>query len=155
MILFIVRHAIAEDRAPGLLDSERALTKKGKKRFARVVAGLPGAGVDIDVVLHSPWRRAVETAEMITFARRWRAEEALARAPDEALLDAIKDAGSHVAVVGHEPWLTELIAWLTTGERALGNRFELKKGAVAALDGAPSPGAMRLCALYPPRVWRP
>lgn len=154
MRLFVIRHAIAEDRAPGLPDADRALTKKGKKRFARVARGLEELHIEIDVVLYSPWRRAEQTAEMLSFALSSRAARELARAPDEALLDAIRGAGSSVAVVGHEPWLSELCAWLAIGDRARGDRFELKKGAVVELEGKPWPGEMRVCALLPPRVFR-
>jgi phosphohistidine phosphatase len=59
-----------------------------------------------------------------------------------------------VAVVGHEPWLGELIALLTTGESRHGETIPLKKGGVAILEGAPTPGGMTLRALLPPRVSR-
>ena len=62
--------------------------------------------------------------------------------------------GETVAVVGHEPWLSELIAWLVVGEPADGDaRFRMKKGGVAQLRGTPRPGRMQLRALLPPKLF--
>ena len=37
------------------------------------------------------------------------------------------EVGPDAAVVGHEPWLSQLVAWLTTGEQR-GELVELEKG---------------------------
>jgi len=62
--------------------------------------------------------------------------------------------GESLAVVGHEPWLSELIAWLCLGERELGAAFQLKNGGVAWLSGEPVPGGCVLKALWTPRSLR-
>lgn len=154
MQLFVIRHAIAEDRHPDRADADRALTSDGARRFEHHVRALDRLGVRLSHVLHSPWRRAVETAALLAplAAQPPVALDALAAAPSEALLEAL--AGSHVAVVGHEPWLGELIAWLVSGERELGERFPLKKGGVAHLEGSARPGEMVLRALWTPKVLR-
>ena len=54
----------------------------------------------------------------------------------------------------HQPWLGELLAWLTVGDRALGAAFDVKKAGVAHLTGDPRPGGMRLLALLPSSVLR-
>ena len=59
-----------------------------------------------------------------------------------------------VGVIGHEPWLGELIALLTTGEPRHGETLALKKGGVALLEGTIAPGGMRLRALLPPKILR-
>lgn len=76
---------------------------------------------------------------------------ALAASPHAALFDEL--AGDVVSVVGHEPWLSELIALALVG-RSDGARFVLRKGGVAWLDGEPRAGAMSLRALFPPRALR-
>jgi phosphohistidine phosphatase len=76
----------------------------------------------------------------------------LARQPAAPLLAEIR--GTSVALVGHEPWLSQLAAWLTTGDRRLGSKFRMKKGGVIVLEGDPRPGAMRLVAALPPKVLR-
>ena len=36
--------------------------------------------------------------------------------------------GERVALVGHEPWMGELVAWLTTGAPPHGSVFALSAG---------------------------
>lgn len=151
MDLFLIRHAVAED---GDDDDARPLSAKGDKRFRQVVGGLERLEVRFDHVLHSPKLRAVQTAELLAPLAdgAFEVTPLLARAPDEKLLARLD--GDAVAAVGHEPHLSALLAWLTVGDDALGHAFELKKGAVAHLAGAPVPGGMRLVALYPPSTLR-
>jgi phosphohistidine phosphatase len=159
MDLWIVRHASAEERSALGDDARRALTAAGRRDFAREVRGLARLGAEFDLVLHSPMRRAQETADLLE--RLCAGETAvcagLAREPDERLLDEIR--GERVALVGHEPWLSRLMAWLVFGWRVYEQEphaalFELKKGGVALLAGEPRPGAMALRALYPPSALR-
>jgi phosphohistidine phosphatase len=159
MKLWVIRHAKAGHDAPS--DAERPLSAEGIARFTLHVAALERMGVRFQRVLHSPWRRAVETTRMLdpvldgdTFPC-----EGLTREPDSALLDAIMGdpyGGDEecVAVVGHEPWLTELVGLLALGHREAGRAFELKKGGVVVLEGSPAPGGMRIRAHLPPRVLR-
>lgn len=150
MELFLIRHAIAED---GDDDDARALTKKGRARFGAVVALLDALGVRFDRVLHSPKLRAVQTADCLRALvdGPFEVTNHLVGAPSKALLAACE--GDRVALVGHEPMLSALLAWLVTGEVS-GGSFELKKGAVACLEGQPAPGGMTLRWLVPPRVAR-
>jgi phosphohistidine phosphatase len=62
--------------------------------------------------------------------------------------------GDRIALVGHEPWMGELVAWLTTGTPADGSVFAFKRGGVAWLEGALQPGQMVLQAFLPPKVLR-
>lgn len=154
MRLYVVRHAIAEERSVARPDAERRLTKEGARRFTQHVRALERLGVRFSHVFHSPWRRAAETAALLAPLSSTPPSplDALAAPPDEALLEPL--AGSHVALVGHEPWLGSLIAWLVIGSREEGARFVVKKGAVAQLEGEPRPGAMRLSALLSPKLLR-
>src|SRR5690349_4502486 len=106
--LYVVRHAVAEEKREGLPDAERALTGKGRSQFRKAAKAFRAMDVSLDRLLHSPKRRAVETAEPL--ARYVEGDTvaiaALARAPDAALLDEIR--GETVAVVGHEPFLGQL-----------------------------------------------
>ena len=151
MDLFIIRHAIAED---GEDDDARPLSPKGRRRFRETVSSLGKLGVKFDRVIHSPKVRAVQTADLLNplIDGEKEASPLLAAPPSAALLSLI--FGGVVAVVGHEPWLSTLLAWLVTGDETLGKAFELKKGAVARLDGSPTPGGMKLRALLPPAVLR-
>jgi phosphohistidine phosphatase len=150
MELFLIRHATAAD---GDDDDARALTRKGRERFDEVVALLDALGVRFDRVLHSPKLRAVQTAERLSALvdGPFEVTNHLVGAPSKALLAAC--VGDRVALVGHEPRLSALLAWLVTGD-ADGGAFELKKGAVACLAGEPTPGGMTLRWLLPPKVAR-
>ena len=151
MQLLLIRHAIAED---GAEDDARALTEKGRKRFEEVVRGLDALDLRLDLVLHSPKLRAVQTAELLAplVDGEVQVTGLLAEAPGQALLKHLR--GEAVAVVGHQPWLGELLGLLLTGETRHGAAFELKKGAVARLEGECAPGAMRLMALLQPGALR-
>lgn len=154
--IFVIRHAIAALRSETVPDAERALTPEGHAKLGKVVAGLARLDVELDQVLHSPWRRAVETAAGLgPLLRRGavvRATPELARSPREALLAELD--GGRAALVGHEPWMGELVAWLVLGDRAQGAHFALKKAGVAWLRGDPRPGGCALHALLPPRYLR-
>lgn len=68
MELFLVRHALAAPLPEGAgeeADAARPLTAKGIRRFRKVVRGLKALGVSLDLVLTSPKRRALETAELL------------------------------------------------------------------------------------------
>lgn len=152
MELFIIRHAIAED---GDDDDIRPLSPKGTKRFKDTVAALHALEIRFDRILHSPKLRAVQTAtllEALLAGSPLESTPLLATAPSAALLSLL--SGDVVAVVGHEPDLSTLLAWLVTGDNTLGGAFELKKGSVARLEGSPTPGGMRLRALLPPAAMR-
>jgi phosphohistidine phosphatase len=136
MDLFLIRHAIAEERRAGLLDAHRELTERGRARFEAVVHSLERAGFRFDRVYHSPWLRAVQTAEL------------LAPITEGPLIAA------RVACVGHEPWMSDAVSLLTTGDPH-GAWLRLKKGGVAWLRGPPSPAQMELRALLPPRGHAP
>jgi phosphohistidine phosphatase len=155
MDLYVVRHGIAEERREGLRDADRQLTPKGRKRFRRCVEGLAALEVRLERVLTSPWSRAAQTAALLApLAEAAPAvEDGLIRDPDEALLAALAETeAARLAVVGHEPWLSELTDWLVTGAREGDPRFVLKKGGVAHLRGEPTPGGMELRALLPPKA---
>jgi len=148
--LYLVRHGIPTS-AP--TDADRALSEEGRELFALGVRGLGRLGVRLDRVVSSPLLRAVQTAELLAplLAGERSEAEALAHAPARETLDCIAD-GEAVALVGHEPWLSELIAWLTVDQRGHGGSFAMKKGAVALLEGTPAPGAMTLAGMWRPEL---
>lgn len=151
MQLTLVRHAIADD---GTDDATRALTKEGRKKFASEVVGLEALGLRFSTVFHSPKRRAVQTAELLAPLCDGELVETplLAHAPDLELLRVLEV--HEAAAVGHEPHLSALLAWLVLGDVHAGEKFELKKGAVARLEGDLEPGGMRLLGLFSPRSLR-
>lgn len=155
MTLTLVRHAIALDGAD---DDRRPLSGKGRRRFATVVQALARLEMRFDLVAHSPKLRALETAEALVPLLRdegsTMVSDLLAEAPGPELIETLAAWGGDVAIVGHEPHLSALLAWLVTGSMDDGASFRLKKGGVAVLEGSVAPGTMTLTALLTPSLLR-
>lgn len=156
MQLFVIRHAIAEDPQPGRDDAERELTEVGKTKLRRVVRGLRALDIQFERVLTSPWRRAAQTAKLLEPIAKDApiATDLLARPPSPELLAVIAERNEITAVVGHEPWIGELAAWLAFGDAKHGDAFVIKKSGVLWLEGTAVPGGMHLRAAIPPRLLR-
>ncbi len=153
MDLLLIRHGAAEDRRDDLPDAERALTAKGRRAAKKAMRGLEDAGVRLDLLLHSPWLRAVQTAELaalLVVDGRTEVTSGLVMAPDALLLAQL--TGPSVAVVGHEPWLSQLGAWLVTGDLTHADRLPLDKAGILWLQGEPRPRGMAVYAALPPRL---
>jgi len=141
MNLYIVRHAIAVDRGtPGYEDdSQRPLTETGRKKMKKITKGLERLGFQPDVILTSPYVRARDTAKIL--AERYGmtdkiyfSENLIPPGNFESLVFEIHEKYdlANVALVGHEPMLSSLISWLTSGDTDA--RLTLKKGGVAYLS---------------------
>ena len=152
MQLYVIRHGIAGERAPDSDDTARALTDEGHKKVKRVVKGLREVGIKFERILASPWVRAAETADLL--APLCEAPplhtELLCQSPRAALLEMIAKHGTDTAIVGHEPWLGELVAWLAFGDTRHREALALKKGGFVWLEGNAIPGGMTLKAFVPP-----
>jgi len=140
MNLYIVRHAIAVERGtPGYDDdSQRPLTDKGIKKMKKIVKGLRRQDLKLDKILSSPYVRARDTAKIL--ASEFQKEDQLSFSDNlippgnfEALVTEIheKYAVDNLALVGHEPMLSQLVSWLTTGNTEM--KMVLKKGGVCCL----------------------
>jgi phosphohistidine phosphatase len=151
MRLYVIRHASAEPSSPDG-DRGRRLTPGGRAALESAALGLERMGIRFDHLLHSPLVRATETAGLLAGLSETEPApaDALADPPDEALLADIRRLGGRVAVVGHQPWVSELVAWLAFGRPLDGASLVFDTGTVAVLDGAAEPGAMRLLGLFQP-----
>ncbi len=146
--LYVVRHAPAEDSSPRG-DAGRALTPDGRAEMTAAVAGFARLVDPLELIAASPLTRARQTADLL--AERFPAAErvtleALAPGLDRAALAAWIDAAPQrrIALVGHEPDLSELVGWLIAGGQ--GARLRMRKGAIAALalGGALGPRSAEL-----------
>ncbi len=141
--LYLVRHAVAEEPAAGVADEARRLTKRGRKRFARLVRQLTGAGMDIDLVATSPLIRARQTAEILAAnmpgAPRVDVVDALAPSADwQALVEwTVQQDAACVAWVGHAPCIGRLVS-LAIGDGTAAVRMH--KGAIACVRLDDGPG---------------
>jgi phosphohistidine phosphatase len=159
MDIYIVRHAIAEDIAPGGGgDAARALTAEGKHKMKEAAKGFARMEPKISRIFASPLVRARQTAEILANALKQSVEEmkelAPAHSPAEVCekLVSLKKAGS-IMLVGHEPNCSELASYLLEGSTGVG--IEFKKGAICLIElESPRPGSGLLRWHLPPSVLR-
>lgn len=141
MNLYIVRHATAVQRGtPGYEDdSQRPLTDAGRKRMKKIVNGLSEFGIALDAIVTSPYVRARDTAMIL--AKEFEMKDKVSLSDSlippgnfETLINEIREKYDveNLALVGHEPMLSSLISWLTTGNTAM--KIVLRKGGVALLS---------------------
>lgn len=136
--LYLVRHAIAEPRGSAWPDdTKRPLTHRGMARMREAVSGLDAAGIEINVVLTSPLVRARQTAEILArgLTSVPTVEVTNALLPGQPPARMAEALGGHarsksVALVGHEPGLGELAAWLLGAREPL----PFKKGGICRID---------------------
>jgi phosphohistidine phosphatase len=161
--IYLVRHAIAAQRDPDRWpdDGERPLTAKGEARFQRVAKGLGRVVPSVERVFSSPLVRAWRTAEILNEVIGWPTPAKWSQLePDRAPAQAVLALGSQadatsVALVGHEPHLSELASYLLAGSTGR-VEIEMKKGGVACLaaDEVPRPGDTLLRWVLTPRILR-
>jgi phosphohistidine phosphatase len=163
MDLYLVRHAVAFSPDPTRWpdDGERPLTPEGEARFRKAARGIRRIVASIDVVLSSPLPRAWRTAELLVEEAGWPAPKPepvleAGRSPAEGieLMEPHLEVAS-LALVGHEPYLSELASILLTG-RPTSLSMDVKKGGVAHLrlqDGLRR-GTASLRWLVTPKVLR-
>jgi phosphohistidine phosphatase len=141
--VLIVRHAIAEDRvtfaATGEPDGRRPLTDGGRRRMATGARGLRRLVPRLTRIATSPLVRAAETAEILAAAYDddVPVEELAALAPGgepDGVVSWLhpRAADACIALVGHEPDLGELTAYLLLEDAA--TFFSFKKGGAALLE---------------------
>lgn len=136
MRVYILRHATAELRGPGLPDSQRQLTTEGKQELKAVLRQASAAGVLPETILTSPWARALETARMAGKALRCeRVVETRTLLPGVAPAQVLREIRAlpkvkQVMVAGHEPQLSRLVAFLLEAPVSV----DLKKGALLRID---------------------
>lgn len=163
MRLLVVRHAIAGDRdafaRTGRPDDERPLTDEGRKKMRGIARGLRAVVPTLDLLATSPFVRARETAALLSAAYDDLAVTEVAPLAHggsrEDLLAWLRgQRADTVALVGHEPDLGALIAWLVTGDPA--PFVGLKKGGGCLLEcpGPPGPGVTELRWVLTPKLLR-
>lgn len=141
MQLYIVRHGIAVDREDPKCptDPERFLTDEGIEKTRQVAKGVAEVAAVPDLILSSPYLRAVQTAELFAVALEYpkqkiRKSDLLlpGAEPLQLFRELSKDKDlSTVFVCGHAPHLDDLLA------TALGTKHHissLKKAGVALVE---------------------
>lgn len=144
MKINILRHGIAVERGnPDYLDdSQRPLTKEGRKKLNDIAKTMQARKISFDQIITSPYLRALETTEIIIKKfkiKKDRISDSPNLVPDAPVLQIIHEINAHlpkaknILLVGHEPHLSSLIAYLLTGNDT-GVRINLKKGGLCQLE---------------------
>ena len=119
MELYLLRHGSAALAGAGEPDSERALTEEGRQEVTRVVATAKLAHACPSLVITSPYKRAVETADIAAALLDCKMEILTS----ESLLPDADPAGvwheirahqdeSAILLAGHNPLFSALSAYL-------------------------------------------
>jgi phosphohistidine phosphatase len=141
MTLFFLRHGKAEARSPrGRPDCERPLTPEGEERMAEVARGIEALDLSIDLILTSPYARALRTAEILAEVygakKLFETRNLVSEAEPKQIVDEINEnfaSVEQIALVGHEPFLSRLISILVFGPSAAAS-IEMKKGGFCKLS---------------------
>ena len=148
--IYLVRHGIAlehEERGD-LPDDDRPLTGEGRRRFRKLARAFARLGEPPDFLFSSPLPRAAQTAEI------------LAGALDEdevGILEELRPGGAvgkllaevgrrvkdeqSVALVGHDPQMSQLVAALGALSKEDAGRIDFRKGSIVRIDVGELPSA--------------
>ncbi|MFM2431897.1 MAG: hypothetical protein RLZZ511_3110 [Cyanobacteriota bacterium] len=149
--IYFIRHGLAGQFGDYENDAERPLTPAGQRKTAQVVQRLRQLDVEFDQIVTSPFARAAQTAAIVQHhfsdAKLETWDELLPDAPFSPLYERLMqcDRRKTLAIVGHEPGLSEAAAMLVFGSAAA--RLALKKTGVIRLDGAPTGELLGNCEL--------
>ena len=140
MNLFFLRHAKAEPRSDKYKpDAKRPLTRLGEEITTQVAKGMVRLDLGFDLIITSPYVRAVRTAELTAGVLKtdkvW-ASETLGSDGDPKKLIAVinENYGSleNILLVGHEPYMSKLMSVLLIGDSDL--QINFKKSGLANLS---------------------
>lgn len=154
MIVYLVRHGIAEDWSQSGRDRDRRLTERGRKRVYQCGVGLKRLGVKADIILTSPFPRAAETAAIIAdqlrCSDRIQTVEMLQSGggSEKTIRQLLHDRTGEIMIVGHEPEMS-LIAEELAGS---GTRLVFKKGTVCRIDLLASTAQGEIVWLLAPKI---
>lgn len=143
MKLIIFRHGIAVEReefiAKNQEDSLRPLTEKGRERAKAMAKKLRDIEPEIDLIVSSPYVRAMQTAELIFQAYKKveiiECSELVPSSPPQAFatwLEKHIKMETSIVIVGHEPHLSTFATWTLSG--AVNSFLDLKKSGILCLE---------------------
>jgi phosphohistidine phosphatase len=142
MNLYILRHGIATDPdvAGFATDADRPLTSEGRRKLRRIANAMEALKLSFDLILSSPYLRARQTAEIVAEGlgghQKLELSDTLTPggSPEKLieLLNCLQPAPETVLLVGHEPYLSNLISLLVAGDASFA--VVLKKGGLCKLS---------------------
>jgi phosphohistidine phosphatase len=136
MELYLLRHGIAEDNAA--TDADRQLTEEGRQKLRRVLKRAAAAGVQPSLILSSPYKRAVETAEIAAAELDYKGKilRVGSLTPDSSPPSVWSEIRSHrdesaILLAGHEPLFSSTVAYLLGSTQEM---IDFRKAALVRID---------------------
>jgi phosphohistidine phosphatase len=155
MNIFLIRHGKAEPASPAKKDIDRELTEEGIKIIKRSVGFWKNGNLSFDFILTSPFKRAIQTAEIIAELMNFKNDLMIDKAlsPGSSTRSVIQLAealnGDNIAMVGHQPDMSFHISSLACNSE-LKLKFSPASIAKVSFTGNPKPGEGVLEFLFPP-----
>ncbi len=162
MRLYLIRHAHAGQGDPSDPDDPlRSLSHKGQQQARTLARACALLELRFDRLFSSPLTRARETAQALsacTEGERLEFREELTRDAYTELIERLEQtlepSDTTLGLVGHEPFLSELVSFLLTGAPGTCG-LNFRKGMLVELAGPLSPGRLELqSALTPGQLKR-
>ena len=114
--ILLTRHAKSSWKDMSLSDRERPLNKRGKRDAPEMGQRLVQRGIQLDLIISSPAKRAIKTATKLAkevgYTKKIMREENLYDASEWHILEVIRSLDSKfdkVMLVAHNPGLTDLV----------------------------------------------
>jgi phosphohistidine phosphatase len=138
MQVYLLRHGIAEEDRSGLSDADRALTQGGRGKVRQTLQAPSQADIRPTLILTSPLKRALQTAEIAREVFKYKCELVRSEAlmPDSRVQEVWDEIRVHagepaIVLVGHNPQFGQLAGYLL-GTPEL--QIDVKKGSLLRID---------------------
>jgi phosphohistidine phosphatase len=138
MELYLLRHGIAEDHSSTGRDQDRRLTEEGREKLRKVLKRAAGAGVEPSLIISSPYKRALETAEIAASELGYKGDivRTSSLTPDSSPPSVWSEIREHrdepsILLAGHEPLFSSTVALLLGATREM---VDFRKAALVRID---------------------
>jgi phosphohistidine phosphatase len=155
MNIFLIRHSKAEPASPAKKDIDRELTEEGVSIINHSVELWKNGIKSFDFIITSPFKRAVQTAEIIAELTNYKNDLIIdsVLSPGSSTRSVIQLAevliGENIAFVGHQPDMSYHISSLACNSQ-VNLKFPPASIAKVSFNGSPQPGKGILEFLLPP-----
>jgi len=145
MDIFILRHGEAGKKLTtgNNKDSERPLTAAGQKEVAEIANSFKELEIRFDFIISSPLKRAHQTAAVVakTLKKQKKMQDWNELKPEGNKQDLYRKLSSStqfkqyssVLIVGHEPYLTDMISDIISDGKGGSGHIVLKKAGLARI----------------------
>ena len=137
MELYLLRHGesiknAGQGRGSKSKNGNPGLTENGKKEITRIAKSIRKFKITFDIILTSPLNSAAQTAKIISTIFKMKdntvnCDELLPEGNSLELYNRLQDFASEssILIVGHEPYLTNIIDDIISQQRSKGRRSRL------------------------------